>query len=92
MYHEVHQSWVYLQQIKPTIQNDQGDNTEAQHEKTRHLVQLTRIKKRLNIIDLAKSLGTTPESISSYEQGENVLSRDILVKLLKILEIDSAKI
>lgn len=91
MYHEVHQAWsVILPQKQTTLSKSTSTEKETiSQEKTRHLVQLTRIKKRMNILTLAKSIGTTPDALSSYEAGSDILNIEILNKLLKILEIES---
>jgi DNA-binding Xre family transcriptional regulator len=89
MYQEVHQVWTYLQPHKSILpQNNEAKSSAVIPERTRHVLQLTRIKKRINVIDLANRVGSTPDAISAYERGEHVLPHDIVVKMCKTLEVD----
>lgn len=92
-YMEVHQEWSYVTyKQKPetlTLDNDESNNTV---DKTRHIVQITRIKKKLDILTLANMVGTTPVALSKYEKGDEILSKEILEKLFKVLDISSKRI
>tara|TARA_B100002051_G_scaffold222215_1_gene216406 strand:+ start:228 stop:509 length:282 start_codon:yes stop_codon:yes gene_type:complete len=87
-YHEVHQAWHLLLSAKNVINREENSETAPTHDKTRHKIQLARIKKRMNVIDLAQSVGSTPEVLSSYERGEDVLSATIIANICRILDVD----
>jgi transcriptional regulator with XRE-family HTH domain len=36
-------------------------------------------------------VGTTPASLSKYEKGEEILSKEVLEKLFKVLQISSKR-
>ena len=48
---------------------------------------MTRIKQKIDIITLANRVGTTPVALSKYEKGEEILSKETLEKLFKVLDI-----
>lgn len=89
-YIPVHQVWKYVQ-YKPKPEAS-AITTEIEKtkpvDKTRHIVQIQRIKKRIDIFTLAKLAGTTPKALTLYEKGEDILSKEILEELFKILEIE----
>ena len=75
--------------ILPKIdESTSNSNTYQQQEKSRHVIQLVRIKQRHNIIDLAKKVGSTADLLSAYERGESVLPNEVLVKVCHELAID----
>jgi ribosome-binding protein aMBF1 (putative translation factor) len=93
MYVPVHQVWSYVV-AKPKSENSliMNSNSNTQPvDKTRHIVQLTRIKKKLDIITLSKQIGTTPRALSSYEKGDDILPKEVLENLLNLLEIQFKK-
>ena len=87
-YMEVHQEWSYVN-YKPKTENNVVDEVENKKkiDKTRHIVQMTRIKQKIDIITLANRVGTTPVALSKYEKGEEILSKETLEKLFKVLDI-----
>lgn len=91
-YTEVHQEWSYVnykqKQESPALDENEGEKTV---DRTRHTIQITRIKKKLDVITLANMVGTTPISLSKYEKGEEILSKEVLEKLFKVLEISSKR-
>jgi len=87
-YVEVHQEWTYAiyKQKTESLPLDESENNKTL-DKTRHVIQITRIKKKLDIITLANMAGTTPSALSKYEKGEEILSKEVLEKLYNVLEI-----
>tara|TARA_B100000214_G_C23973148_1_gene631285 strand:- start:1090 stop:1374 length:285 start_codon:yes stop_codon:yes gene_type:complete len=91
-YIPVHQVWTYVQyKPKPEQVISAENDKEKPVDKTRHVVQMTRIRKKFDIITLAKMTGTTPTALSKYEKGQDILSKEVLEQLFKILEIPMNK-
>jgi ribosome-binding protein aMBF1 (putative translation factor) len=91
-YIEVHQEWTYAtyKQKTESLPLDENECNKTL-DKTRHVIQITRIKKKIDIITLANMVGTTPASLSKYEKGEEILSKEVLEKLFKVLQISSKR-
>ena len=89
-YVQVHQVWSYVN-YKHKPEAVTVSENEPQIDKTRHVVQMSRIKKKIDLITLAKSVGTTPKALSQYEKGDDILSKEILEELFKLLEIPIKK-
>ena len=51
-------------------------------------LQEARIRKRLTVIDVAKLVGVTPQSVSLYENGSEAPSDPIKRKLFEVLQIE----
>jgi len=86
-YVEVHQVWSFIKpkQESEFVQTKTSDVLTV--DKTRNIVQMARIKKKYDIISLANEIEVSPKSLSLYEKGEDVLSKEVMEKLFRILEI-----
>ena len=91
-YVEVHQEWSYTT-YKPKTETPAVDENDAKKtvDKTRHIIQITRIKKKLDVHTLSKMVGTTATALSKYEKGDEILSKETLEKIFKILDISSKR-
>lgn len=61
-------------------------NFPVQPEETRHRLQRLRIERRLSIARVAHIGGCTPETMASYERGEDILDTAIVERILRVLE------
>jgi hypothetical protein len=92
-YIPVHQVWnfVTLKSKQPNIPLNSVESVKTP-DKTRHVVQVTRIKRKIDIITLAQMVGTTPKAISAFEKGEDILSQEVLEALFRVLEIPTKRL
>ena len=88
-YVPVHQVWSFVTYKPKSEQPDVVSVKEKpnQTDKTRYMVQYTRIKKKIDIITLAKEVGTTPKTLVQYEKGEDILTKEILEKIFVKLDL-----
>lgn len=92
-YIPVHQVWsfVTLKAKQPNISLNSVESVKTP-DKTRHVVQVTRIKRKIDIISLAQKVGTTAKAISAFEKGEDILSQEVLEALFKVLDIPTKRL
>lgn len=93
-YVQVHQVWNYVtyKQKQEQLQFTSETESSKTPDKTRHIIQVTRIKKKYDIYTLAKMAGTTPKALSLFEKGEDILSKEVLETLFKVLEIPTKRV
>ena len=87
MYFPVHQTWSFVQHNNKNTEITTKNTILSSNDKNRNMIQVARIKKKTSIQDLAREVCIEPSLLSSFERGDDVLSKETLEQICKVLNI-----
>ena len=96
-YVRVYQTWHLLKRTNPTVKvSEPGASTTCVasrpvQQELRHVIQMARVERCLSIQDLSTKIKCSPETLSAFERGDEVLSEDMQKALKEVLNIESSK-
>ena len=93
-YVRVYQTWNLLKRVKQPLKESEVATPDYAtvlpvQQELRHIIQMARVEHCFSIQDLSEKIKCSPETLSAFERGDEVLSEDILMALKKVLNIDS---
>jgi|TARA_E500000178_G_scaffold347623_1_gene401234 ribosome-binding protein aMBF1 (putative translation factor) len=96
-YVRVYQTWNLLKRVKQPVSTNEADPSAKcvtslpVQQELRHTIQMARVERCLSIQELSVKIKCSPETLSAFERGDEVLSEDMQNALKSVLNIDSAK-
>lgn len=90
-YVRVYQTWELVSKITTRDAFTKSEVKDESVQDTRHLIQMARVDKGMSIQDLAFQVNCDPQTLSSFERGDDVVSEEVYLRVKNVLDLGSKR-